>query len=181
MFNLTVVTGLWRSGSSMMMQILEAGGITPVRHYFNRDEFNERGYYEIDERQAGRVYGEITACQHPNSSVKVLLPFLKKNNLIDLADNVIFMQRDYDEIIHSTNRKFGRSPYKRGLQLLEKEAKEFLREKQIPVFFLNYNEVLEDPKRALQPIKFLLKEFDSACAAVDPELNKTRGKREIVF
>ena len=181
MHNLTVVTGLWRSGSSMMMQILEASGLNTIRHYFNRDEFNERGYYEIDENLAPRIYTEIASDQHPNSCVKVLIPFLKKNQIINLADNVIFMQRNYDEIIASTEKKFGRSPYKRRLQILEKEAKEFLAEQHIRPFFLNYNEIIEDPESALKPIKFLLKEFEAACAAVSPNLYKTRGQNEAVL
>lgn len=181
MNNLTVVSGLWRSGSSMMMQILEAGGLEPIFHYHKPDQYNERGYYEIEEKMAPRVYAEICEGQHPNSCVKILTPFLKNNDLIYLAKQVIFMQRNYDEIIASTEKSSGYSPFKRKLQILEKEAKEFLAGQRLAIFYLNYNEIIEDPKVALTPIKFLLKEFESACSAVEESLYKSRGKNEAVF
>ena len=45
----TIVSGLPRSGTSMMMQLIEAGGIPALAdHLRTKDEDNPRGYYEFE-------------------------------------------------------------------------------------------------------------------------------------
>ena len=45
----TIVSGLPRSGTSMMMQMIEAGGIPVLTdHQRTRDEDNPKGYYEFE-------------------------------------------------------------------------------------------------------------------------------------
>ena len=46
---ITVVSGLPRSGTSMMMKMVEAGGIPPMTDALRAaDEDNPRGYYEFE-------------------------------------------------------------------------------------------------------------------------------------
>ena len=46
---ITVVSGVPRSGTSMMMQILAAGGLEPLVDGIRRpDEDNPRGYFEYE-------------------------------------------------------------------------------------------------------------------------------------
>ena len=46
---LVVVSGLPRSGTSMMMKMLEAGGIPPLQDNIRTaDEDNPKGYYEFE-------------------------------------------------------------------------------------------------------------------------------------
>ena len=181
MDNLTIVTGLFRSGSSMMMQILEAGGYKPIVHYFNRDEHNENGYYEIEEDQAGRVHGKICAGEYPsNSCIKVLTPFLEKNKIIDLADNVIFISRNVSEVRESFNLKFGYRPYKRKLLYMQRDTKIFLQKQMVKTYFVDYNEIMSDPKEGLINLKkeiFQNKEenFLEACSIPEKRLYKTHA------
>ena len=45
----TIVSGLPRSGTSMMMKMLEAGGLSPVTDNIRTaDEDNPKGYYELE-------------------------------------------------------------------------------------------------------------------------------------
>jgi len=46
---ITIVSGYPRSGTSLMMQMLEAGGLSVLRdeQFRPADERNPRGYYEI--------------------------------------------------------------------------------------------------------------------------------------
>lgn len=184
MHNLTVVTGLWRCGSSMLMQILKASGVEPIHQPFY-DKFNPRGYYEIDPKTSDRIHSEIVSGKYQNHCIKWLIPFWPeqgKNNIVDLGDNIIFLLRDYEEIIASTNEKFGFSPYKRRLQILERDAKNSLLEKGMKPIFLSYNEIIEDPKKGLWPIKFLLKgDWESAVKTVDSELYNWRSERAEVL
>ncbi|MEI6219002.1 MAG: sulfotransferase family protein, partial [bacterium] len=46
---ITIVSGLPRSGTSLMMQILEAGGLPPLTDRVRTaDQNNPRGYYELE-------------------------------------------------------------------------------------------------------------------------------------
>jgi hypothetical protein len=46
---ITIVSGLPRSGTSMMMKMLEAGGLTPLTDNIrSADEDNPKGYYEFE-------------------------------------------------------------------------------------------------------------------------------------
>ena len=50
MDNLIIVTGLPRSGTSMMMKMLEAGGITVITDKQRQaDEDNPNGYFEFEQ------------------------------------------------------------------------------------------------------------------------------------
>jgi hypothetical protein len=50
---ITVVSGVPRSGTSMMMSMLEAGGIPPLTDELRSpDESNPRGYYELERVKA---------------------------------------------------------------------------------------------------------------------------------
>ena len=50
MDNLIIVTGLPRSGTSMMMKMLEAGGIAVITDKQRQaDEDNPNGYFELDQ------------------------------------------------------------------------------------------------------------------------------------
>jgi len=174
MHNLTVVSGLYRSGSSMMMQILEDGGIDPIYHYLNKDQHNENGYYEIDERRSERVYAEIIAGLYPDSCIKVLVPFIKKNKIIHLADRVIFIERDIYEVVDSTNKKWGYKPYNRALLKQLNEVKKFIDEQQIQSITLNYNEILDNPEQGLSPLKFFI-DIEKAVSVVEERLYKTKN------
>ena len=49
----TVVSGLPRSGTSMMMKMLDAGGIAPIIDNVRAaDEDNPKGYYEFERVKA---------------------------------------------------------------------------------------------------------------------------------
>ena len=164
MDNLTVVTGCFRSGTSMAMQILEAGGFNPITHYEDPDSFNERGYYEIEETKVERVHSAICAGEYPpNSCVKVFVPFLdhNKNKIIHLADNVVFITRNVKEVIESINKKHGHRPYPRKILYAIRDAKKFLSDQGFRPIFLDYNDIIKDPEKGLKPLKKLFKNENS--------------------
>lgn len=97
---ITVVSGLPRSGTSMMMQMLEAAGL-PLASDGHRtaDPDNPRGYFELDAVRRLRedssflesVVGQVVKVVSP------LLPFLPPA----YDYRVISMERDLDEILAS--------------------------------------------------------------------------------
>ena len=98
-----VVTGLPRSGTSMMMQMLEAAGIPPLTDGKRAaDEHNPWGYYEHEKapklRQENKWLEEARG-----KSVKIvaqLLPWLPPRH----SYRVVFTRRDLDDILRSQKR-----------------------------------------------------------------------------
>jgi hypothetical protein len=101
---ITVVSGLPRSGTSMMMQMLEAGGMQLLTDGVRQaDEQNPKGYYEL-EAVKGLDKGEDTPwlADARGKAVKIISFLLTW--LPDTYDyGVIFMERNLDEVVMSQN------------------------------------------------------------------------------
>src|SRR5215210_2604024 len=101
---IVVVSGLPRSGTSMAMKMLEAGGLEVVTDGLRgADSSNPNGYYEY-ERVKTLTAGDDTAwlADARGKAVKIisfLLTYLPES--YDYA--VVFMHRDLGEIIASQN------------------------------------------------------------------------------
>ena len=97
---IVIVSGLPRSGTSMMMQMLAAGGL-PLLTDERRaaDESNPRGYYELEAVKAlGAGHGWLS--QARGKAVKIvapLLPHLPAGQRL----RVIFMERPLAEVVAS--------------------------------------------------------------------------------
>src|SRR4029079_10184970 len=108
----TVVSGLPRSGTSLMMQILEAAGVPPFTDNKRQpDEANRKGYYEH-----GKVAGLLSNpdrswIRHAKgTSIKVVVPLLAglprelrkpDSEPEPLHYRLLFMERDMEEILRS--------------------------------------------------------------------------------
>jgi hypothetical protein len=107
---ITIVSGLPRSGTSMMMRILEAGGL-PVLIDGARpaDADNPNGYYEFEPVRHTRDDHSWLALAD-GKAVKMIYKLL-----FDLPANrtyrVIFMQRALKEVVASQNRMLARRGY----------------------------------------------------------------------
>lgn len=106
---ITVVSGLPRSGTSMMMKMLEAGGM-PIMTDGERgaDVDNPKGYYEYErikdlEKETDKSYLALAR----GKAVKVI-SFLIKDLPDDNDYRVIFMRRDLDEVLTSQEKMISR-------------------------------------------------------------------------
>ena len=120
---ITIVSGLPRSGTSLMMQILDAAGIpTFTDNKRQADESNCKGYYEHDKvasllSDADRSW--ITEAK--GTAIKVVVPLLaslprnvKKpdSKTEPLHYRILFIERDMEEILQSQNtmlRRLGKT------------------------------------------------------------------------
>lgn len=98
-----IVSGHPRSGTSLLMQMLEAAGV-PILCDDERqpDELNPNGYYELDAVKA-TARDPAWVARAPGHAVKVihaLLRFLPR----DRSYRVILMERDLREVIASQTR-----------------------------------------------------------------------------
>src|SRR5687768_1736541 len=100
---ITVVSGLPRSGTSMMMKMLEAGGLEPVvDHVRKPDEDNPKGYYEFERVKALENDREWLP-EAKGKFVKVI-SMLLRHLPADHRFKVIFMQRNMPEVLASQKK-----------------------------------------------------------------------------
>ena len=106
---ITVVSGLPRSGTSLMMQMLDASGISILSDGERaRDDSNPNGYYELEAVKATARDASWVE-DAPGRAVKVihaLLPHLPAHHRY----RVILMQRDTREVVASQSRMLASTP-----------------------------------------------------------------------
>ena len=104
---ITVVSGLPRSGTSMMMQMLVAGGMPAVSDGLRTaDADNPRGYFELEAVKKLKTDSRWLAGARGHA-VKVISMLLYELPA-DYEYRVIFMHRDMDEILASQNEMLKR-------------------------------------------------------------------------
>lgn len=103
----TVVSGLPRSGTSMLMRMLERGGIAALTDGERKaDDDNPRGYYELEAvKRLPADAGWLSAAG--GRAVKVVSALLDK--LPDtFSYRVLFLERDLGEVLASQRRMLER-------------------------------------------------------------------------
>jgi hypothetical protein len=184
----TIVSGLPRSGTSMMMKMLEAGGLPPITDNIRTaDEDNPKGYYEF-ERVKQLPKGDVAWL--PDAQGKVvkviaaLLPYLPGG----YEYRVIFMQREMSEVLASQRQMLirrGEDPDKIPddviAKLFEKHLKQVndwvSQQPNVQRLDVNYNKMLKNPQSYIEQIDaFLGNQLDVAkmAAVVDPSLHRQR-------
>lgn len=100
---ITVVSGLPRSGTSLMMHMLKAGGMSLIMdEKRSADKHNPKGYFEYERVKYLEEDNSWLNISH-GKCIKILFHLLK---YIPPQFNyrVIFMERDLDEIIESQDK-----------------------------------------------------------------------------
>ena len=185
---ITVVSGLPRSGTSMMMKMLEAGGIPPVTDELRTaDEDNPKGYYEF-ERVKAMDQGDTSWVVGARGKVVKVISALLKHLPPGEQYRVVFVRRNMPEILASQRKMLirrGEDPDKMDdaqmARLFEKHLKqteEWLQgQSNFRVLYVHYSDILADPRPQIEGINsFLGSHLDtnSMFNAVDPNLYRNR-------
>lgn len=102
---IVIVSGLPRSGTSMMMKMLEAGGLAPMTDNVREaDVDNPKGYYEYERVKDLENEKDKSYIREGRGKVLKVISFLLKFLPEENAYKVIFMARDLDEVIASQNK-----------------------------------------------------------------------------
>lgn len=186
---IVVVSGLPRSGTSMMMQVLQAGGVPIVADEFRlADENNVAGYHE-DQRVTRLHLDNSWIPSIQGSAVKIIAPLVRHLPLLpQLNYGVILMLRDISEILRSQQEmlaKLGRSSDSVGSEQIAAAWREqistlrrLLAARNIPVLPLEYRYCLLDPEATAEKIRrFLNAPMDTAAMASAIQPNLTRQTR----
>ncbi len=184
---LVVVTGLPRSGTSMLMQMLAAGGIGILSDGLREpDEDNPRGYLEF-EPVKNLLKDSKWLFEGRGKAVKIIAPLLAALPL-GLPCRVILSERDLDEVLDSQDRMLARrnrtpaaTPERRRM-LKDEYARTLGRVKAMLAqrprtqsLVIDHREALSNPAIAAEELnEFLGGELDAAkmAAAIDATLER---------
>ena len=183
-----IVSGLPRSGTSMMMQMLAAAGISVMTDGVREaDESNPKGYYEYEkETQVGSDNSCIPDAK--GKFIKIvaqLLPKLPSGQ----PYRIIFMQCPLSEVIPSQDKLLERLGKKGSKLTPEKLAETYQKQlkqveqvlnyyQDIEVLPINYNDAIANPRLiATQVNEFLGGKWDEKAmiTAIDPSLRHQKS------
>jgi hypothetical protein len=184
----TVVSGLPRSGTSMMMKMLEAGGMPPLTDEIRTaDADNPKGYYEF-ERVKQLDKGDTAWLKEAQGKAVKVIAALLKHLPPEYTYKVIFMRRDLEETLRSQRQMLIR----RGTDSEEvsDEEMELLFRKHLDhitrwldeqpnceVLYISYNEILKNPVDQAKRINQFLGgglDMEEMAGVVDPGLYRQR-------
>lgn len=186
---ITIVSGLPRSGTSMMMKMLDAGGIPPITDAIRQaDTDNPKGYYEF-ERVKKLDKGDTAWLPDAlGKSVKIisaLLIHLPK----DYAYRILFMRRDLDEVLASQAKMLTRRGEQQAVSDDKMKALFTKHLRQVEAWLqqqpnaawldVDYGELVKNPQSQLARInEFLGGHLDvpAMAAVADPELYRNRAE-----
>ena len=186
----TLVSGLPRSGTSLMMQMLAAGGMQVLTDgQRTADQHNPRGYFELEAVKHTRTDHSWLA-QAEGKVVKVV-HLLLSHLPADREYRVIFMQRDLLETVASQRamlqeqrRPSATLADSRLAELFGKqlaEVRQWLSQNpNFQVLYLQHRDVIESPLTAAQQVaSFLGGDLDPTrmAAAVEPHLYRQRRQQ----
>jgi len=168
-----IVSGLERSGTSMMMQILHAVDIPIASDDLRKsDENNPKGYYELE---GGKIIDRLMEKTFPIEEyegrfIKITafgLSFLPQGSY-----KIIYMERNLDEVMDSMEKMAKindetREETKESFKKLNEKIKNDIKYRDdIDVLFVNYNEMLEIPEENVKRVCNFLNLYDAAVNAM---------------
>jgi len=102
---IVVVSGLPRSGTSMMMKMLDAGGLSIMTDgERTADVDNPKGYFEFERIKNLEKEPDKSYVRGARGKALKVISFLIKDLPDDNDYRIIFMRRDLDEVITSQNK-----------------------------------------------------------------------------
>jgi predicted AlkP superfamily phosphohydrolase/phosphomutase/tetratricopeptide (TPR) repeat protein len=179
-----IVSGLPRSGTSLMMQMLNNGGVEVLTDDKRKaDDSNPKGYFEYEPVMAlHKDNSWLHKAQ--NKSIKVVAPLLKflspKHRY-----KVIFMNRDLSEIVKSQQKMIGKNPDVLPIHLLEAYRKHLkqvetwkIKEPGVELIYVDYKDVINNPRKEIDRVtKFIGLELDTVAmsSCVDKTLYRNKN------
>ncbi len=184
-----IVSGIERSGTSLLMQMLDAGGM-PIGYDQSRpaDRNNPKGYYEL---AGGKIINRLMEGSFPlepyrGKFIKVTaygIKFLPAGRY-----RIVYSERNIEEVLDSMEKMAkiedeDREETKRVFLKLNRTTKALIRDRDdMEAVYVNYNTILGDPRAELEKIRvFFAKDapaldLDAMVDVVDPTLYRQRRK-----
>lgn len=184
---ITIVSGLPRTGTSMMMKVLKAGGMKIVADNIRKSDVdNPQGYYEYE--MVKKIKEDTRWLKETKEKVFKMVSML----LYDLPSSenykVIFMKRKMSEVLTSQRKMLERMGQNTNSQSdeemwelynkhLDGVAKWMKEQTNIDVLYINYNDFIEDPSEQIEMVSRFLNyklNTEEAVKVVDKALYRNR-------
>jgi hypothetical protein len=184
---ITIVSGLPRSGTSLMMSMLEAGGMQILTDYARTpDEDNPEGYYEFE--RVKQIEHDQSWLEDAKGKVVKIVSERLKHVPQGYAYKVIFMRRMIEEVLASQRKMLIRrgqpDPTVRDQEMAELFKRHLgqieawlAQQPHVEVIYVSYNHLLEDPVVLAERINQFLGDtlnVEKMVSVVDPTLYRQR-------
>lgn len=184
---ITIVSGLPRSGTSMMMRMLEAGGMVILTDSIRKADIdNPRGYYEFE--KVKKIKEDASWLEDARGKVFKMVSMLLYDLPMEKTYKIIFMKRNINEMMKSQRKMIERQKpeqvnfdsekmsviYEKHLNEVEPWVKA---QENMDVIFVKYNDLIENAEEnSLKVIRFLGRRLDleKMVAVVDKNLYRNR-------
>ena len=185
---ITIVSGLPRSGTSMMMKVLEAGGLQIFTDNLRiADEDNPKGYYELEQVKALKDGDDSWIKDAPGKVVKVissLLEYLPST----YKYKIIFMRREIAEILASQKQMLIRrgEPSEGDDQKMAEMFQEHLKrvrvwlanQSNMETLYVDYNALMREPDPEIKAVAEFLglnENLEAMLAVPDKKLYRQKA------
>lgn len=186
---IVVVSGLPRSGTSLMMQMIHQGGIPAITDQIRAaDTDNPRGYYEFE--QVKKTKEDSSWVPNARGMVVKMVSSLLYDLPASEKYRVIFMERDFGEMLDSQEKMLKRlnrpvapqADIRNAFTIHLKRLFEWVpKQSHIRLLKINYNELMANPAAIAQEVSDFLDgrlNVDAMLAAIDPSLYRNRKAGE---
>ncbi len=161
-----IVSGLPRSGTSLLMQMMEAGGYEIVKDELRgADIDNPKGYYEFEKTKAlNKDASWVPECR--GKVIKIVSPLLRYLPLTEDYD-IIFIKRNLDEVLASQKKMMARRKSDDG-GISDEKMKQYFEDhlrtveswfkqhRNFNSLFLQFDELIQQPEWAAEKLSEFL-------------------------
>ena len=181
---ITIVSGLPRSGTSLMMQILEAAGLDILSdEERSADDNNPKGYFEYE--PVKKIAQDNLWMKDASGKCLKVIAYLIKYLPSNFEYKILYMKRDIIEIITSQQKMLGKSldVYPAALDMAYKKEEaavlNYISENSnMDILVVNYSDLVNNNESELKRIAdFLELEMDLIENVVDPNLYRNRNSK----
>jgi hypothetical protein len=189
--DIILVSGLPRSGTSLMMQMLHQGGVDVLTDEIRvADTDNPRGYFELE--KVKKLKHDASWLLEARGRAFKIVSQLLYDLPAGETYRIVFMERDLDEMLASQEKMLARlgrtaaprEEIKRSYQLHLARLREWLaRQKNMSLLDVSYNSILRQPAAEARRLgEFLARnlDVDAMARAVDPALYRNQSARSSV-
>jgi hypothetical protein len=185
---ITIVSGLPRSGTSMMMKILEAGGLQIFTDNLRlADEDNPKGYYELEQVKALKDGDDAWLNDAPGKVVKIISSLLEYLPTA-YKYKIVFMRREIPEILASQKQMLVRrgessdGDDQKMAEMFQEHLKRvrvwLANQPNMDVLYVDYNVLMADPApeiKAVAEFLSLIDHLDAMLAVPDKKLYRQKA------
>jgi hypothetical protein len=189
---ITIVSGLPRSGTSLMMKMLEAGDMTIITDNIRKaDVDNPKGYYEFE--KVKKIKEDASWVKDTRGQSFKMVSMLLFDLPLDEEYKIIFMRRDFKEMLASQGKMLKRLNQKPATDNDQKMAAYFKKhldkienwlaeQDKMDILYISYNDIIQNPQKgALDVNQFLDNRLDAEKmkSVVDTSLYRNRMDAKI--